>query len=469
MIVNRKSIYYLRLYSDLILLNIAFLSAAILAQSFDILIERNRMFILLIGLNFAWYFFASVANFYDDFAARLFVFQIFNIVKNIIVQALISIIFIFIIKEDLFTRNFILFYSFFLFFLISLRSFLLRLIMKKMREKGINIRNVLIVGAGEVARNFKKLLIDNPDFGYKFVGFVGELGGSDVIGKYDLLEKILVSNKIDEVVLALPQNDSALIDDIIKTCNRNAVRTHIIPDYFRFISKRFRVSMIGNFPVITSRNEPLDEVQWRIIKRSFDLIFSSIVVVFLLSFLYPIIALITKMTSHGPVLYIQERIGVKNKKFRCYKFRTLHYDLSSEKSFQPVTDNDPRITNIGRFLRKTNIDELPQFINVFKGEMSVVGPRPFAIPYDIKYRKIFEEIKLRSNVKPGITGWAQIHGLRGDVIDEEENKKLITKRIEYDLWYIENWTFWLDIQIILLTILQMFRGDLRATEEADDR
>lgn len=195
MIVNRKSIYYFRLFSDLILLNIAFFTAAILAQSFDILIERNRMFILLAGLNFVWYFFASITNFYDDFATRLFVFQVFNIIKNIIVQALISIIFIFIIKEDLFTRNFILYYSFFLFALVSLRSFSFRVIMKKLREKGVNIRKVLIVGAGEVAQNFKKLLIDNPDFGYRFVGFVGN-NNEEVIGSYDHLEEILISKKL---------------------------------------------------------------------------------------------------------------------------------------------------------------------------------------------------------------------------------------------------------------------------------
>ena len=150
MIVNRKSIYYLWLFSDLILLNIGFLAAAILAQSLDILMERNRMFILLAGLNFGWYFITSITNFYDDFATRLFVFQVFNILKNILIQALLSIIYIFIIKENLFTRNFIVYYSVFLFTLITLRSFSFRLIMEKLREKGINIRNILIVGSGEI-------------------------------------------------------------------------------------------------------------------------------------------------------------------------------------------------------------------------------------------------------------------------------------------------------------------------------
>ena len=465
MIVNRKSIYYLRLFSDLILLNAAFFIAAIAAQSFDILIDRNHMFVLEAILNFAWYFFGNAINFYDDFARRLFLFQLASIIKNISVQVLISIIFIFIVKEDLFTRNFILYYSLLLFVLVSFRLILFRKTLKKLRKKGISIRNLLIIGAGEIGRNFKKLIDENPDFGYKFAGFLGKETNqkdSDIVGNYDQLEKTISTGNIDEVVLALPREDNALMDEVFRTCNRNAIKTHIIPDYFRFVSQRFQISMVGNFPIITSRNEPLEEIQWRIVKRIFDFIFSLFIIVLILSILFPVIALITKLTSPGPIFYIQERIGAKNKAFKCYKFRTLHVNKSPENSFQPVTENDPRIAPFGKFLRNSNIDELPQFINVLKGEMSIVGPRPYPIPYDNRYGKIFEEIKLRHNVKPGITGWAQIHGLRGDVMDDEENKRLITKRIEYDLWYIENWSFTLDLQIILITIWHMLVGKSRS-------
>lgn len=459
MIVNRKSIYYLRLFSDLLLLNITFIAAAVLAQSLNILMERSRMFILEVMLNFAWYFFASITTFYDDFSRRLFVFQIVNIAKSVVVQLLIAITFIFIIKEDLFTRNFIIYYSTFLFLFVSLRTILFRKVMKKLRQRGINIRRLLVIGSGDIAKNFRKLINDNPDFGYKFAGFLtnNDETGNDVVGNYDQLEKVIVSEKIDEVVLALPENDNSLMGELIKTCNRNAVKVHIIPDYFKFVSQQFQISMIGNFPIITSRNEPLEEVQWRAAKRIFDLIFSLVVTIFILSIFLPVIALLTKLTSKGPVLFVQERIGAKNNKFRCYKFRTLKTE-KWEGVFQPVIKDDPRLTKFGSFLRKTNLDELPQFINVLKGEMSIVGPRPYPIPYDNRYGKIFDEIKLRHNVKPGLTGWAQIHGLRGDVVDDEENKKLITKRIEFDLWYIENWSFWLDIQIIIQTIWQMLWG-----------
>lgn len=462
MIVNRKSIAYLRLFSDLILLNMAFILATILAQSFDLLIDRDRMFILEAALNFAWYFFANTTNIYDDFVRRLFVFQIVSIIKNILVQVLVSIIFIFLVKEDLFTRNFIVYYAVLLFAFVTLRQIVFRKVLKKLRKRGINIRNLLIIGTGEIAKNFKKLISENPDFGYKFSGFLDSKSANNnenVIGEYEQLEKILSTENINEVVIALPQKDNPLMNGFINICDRYAVRTHIIPDYFKFISQRFHISMIGNFPIITSRVQPLDEIQWRAIKRIFDIIFSFLMIVLVLSWLLPLIFIAVKIVSPGPVFFSQERIGTGHKKFKCYKIRTMHKsDKKSEVHFKPVVENDPRVTKIGGFLRKSNFDELPQFINVFKGDMSVVGPRPHAIHYDEVYGKIVDEIRLRYNVKPGITGWAQIHGLRGDVPDKEENIRRARKRIEFDIWYVENWSMTFDLQIILITIWQMLRG-----------
>jgi putative colanic acid biosynthesis UDP-glucose lipid carrier transferase len=418
------------------------------------------------GLNILWYFSSSIINFYDDFSLRYFVFQAANIIKNIIVQAFASIIFIFLVKEDLFTRNFILYYSFLLLLFVSLRSLTFRVALKRLRKKGKNIRNLLIIGAGEVGKNFRMLISKNPDFGYSFIGFLDNdyelTQNNEIIGSVNHLEEIIKSHKVDEIVIALSESESDLLDDIIKVCNRQAVKTHIIPDYFKYISKKFHISMIGNFPVITVRNEPLDEVQWRFLKRTFDIIFSLLVVVFILILIFPVVVLLTKLSSQGPVFFIQERIGVKNRKFKCYKFRTLKVEKNPKDTFTPVVENDPRLTSAGKFLRISNIDELPQFINVLKGDMSVVGPRPHAIPYDYKYGKVVDEIRLRHNVKPGITGWAQIHGLRGDVADEEENTRRTIKRIEYDLWYIENWSFWLDFQIILLTVWQMIKRKTKA-------
>jgi putative colanic acid biosynthesis UDP-glucose lipid carrier transferase len=218
---------------------------------------------------------------------------------------------------------------------------------------------------------------------------------------------------------------------------------------------------VSNLPVITIRDEPLNEAIRRFIKRLFDIFFSLLVIVFFLSWFIPLVSLLIKLDSKGPAFFIQERFGIKRKPFKCFKFRTLANEKLNVNNFEPILRYDPRVTRIGKILRKTNLDELPQFINVFKGEMSVVGPRPHPIGVELVYEKVFEDIKMRYNVRPGVTGWAQINGLRGEVADEEENRQRILEKMKFDLWYIENWSMKLDIQIILLTAWQMIKGDTK--------
>jgi putative colanic acid biosynthesis UDP-glucose lipid carrier transferase len=462
MIVNKRTIHIARLLIDLLLLNLVFILSAVLAQSWEILLQRNYMFILLALLNFVWYFYTNLSGFYNDFFTRRFSTQFFNIVKSSVVQVLITIAFIFFVKEDLFTRNFIVYLGVFLTVAISVRTIIFKKSLKQLHKKGISVRNLIIVGAGETGKNFKETICDVPEFGYKFIGFVDdEKTDEKYLGTISELDRILKTYQADDVVITLPEEDSSQLDDIIRVCNINAVKVHLIPDYFRFLSNRFTVNSIGSFPVITARDEPLEEASRRFIKRTFDIFFSLFVIVFLFSWLFPLIALLIKLSSKGPVFYLQERVGVKDNRFKCYKFRTMKSE-NRKVEFQPVTEDDPRVTRIGKFLRRTNIDELPQFFNVLKGEMSVVGPRPHPIPFHNKYSEYFEAIKLRHNVKPGITGWAQVHGYRGDTPDEDENRKRTLQRIKYDLWYIENWSFKLDLQIIMMTLWQMITGKTNA-------
>lgn len=462
MIVNRRTINITRLLSDLILLNLVFILSAVLAQSWEILLQRNYMFILLAILNLVWYFYSNLSGFYNDFFTRRFSTHFFNIVKSAVVQVLITIAFIFFIKEDLFTRNFIIYLGFFLTVAISLRTIVFRKVLKRLHRKGIGVRNLIIIGGGEIGKRFKETICDISVFGYKFLGYIdNEEQPENYLGKISELDKILKSNLVDDAVIALPEESSTELDEIIRICNINAVKVHLIPDYFRYLSNRFQVNSIGPFPVITARDEPLEEASRRFLKRSFDIVFSLFIIIFVFSWLFPLIAFLIKLSSKGPVFYLQERVGVRDQKFKCYKFRTMRTEMQKAE-FKPVTEDDPRVTNIGRFLRKSNIDELPQFFNVLKGEMSVVGPRPHPIPFHNKYSEYFEAIKLRHNVKPGITGWAQVHGYRGDVPDEEENRKRTLQRIKYDLWYIENWSFKLDIQIIMMTLWQMITGRTNA-------
>ena len=460
MIVNQRSIFFFKLISDLLLLNCAFLLSAIYSQSWEILLDRNYMFFLLIGLNISWIITSNYFNFYDDFFSRNYPVQLINILKNSIVQLILTITFIFLAKEDLFTRYFIVYFFTLLILLINVRVIAFRKVLKLLRRKGKNVRNLIIVGEGELPNNFKEMILSNPDFGYSFKGFVsGNYEGDQTLLKN--LEEILDEGGIDEAVIALTQGSRKLIENVIKVCDKNAVKVHIIPEYYNLLSNRFQLSSFGDFPIITARREPLNEVQWRFVKRTFDISFSLLVTILILSWLIPIIFLIKILSDRGPLFFIQDRLGTRNQKFKCIKFRTLKYEKVYTDEFKPVVENDPRITRVGQFLRKYNLDELPQFINVLIGDMSVVGPRPHAISYNNVYSQIVDEIRLRQNVKPGITGWAQIHGLRGDVANEEENRKRTKQRIDYDLWYIENWSFTLDTQIILLTIWQMIVGKSR--------
>ena len=464
MIVNQRSIFFYKLLSDLLLLTCAFLLSAVYSQSWEVLLEKYYMFFLLIGLNLLWIVTSNYLNFYDDFFSRNFPVQLTNILKNSLLQLIIAITFIFLAKENLFTRYFIIYYFVLLVLFISFRVIIFRKILKYLRRKGKNVRNLVIIGEGELAQNFQEMIISNPDFGYSFKGFVSGINGdsqSSLEELVDKLEKIFTTIKVDEAVIAISEGSRHILETIIKVCDKNAVKVHIIPDYHNLVSKRFQLSSFGEFPIITARREPLNEVQWRLVKRAFDIIFSFIVTIIILSWLYPLIFIISLIFDRGPVFFLQNRLGTKNNKFKCIKFRTMKYEKVHVDEFKPVVENDPRMTKVGKFLRKYNLDEFPQFINVFIGDMSVVGPRPHAISYNDLYSKIVDEIRLRQNVKPGITGWAQIHGLRGDVTDEEENQKRTKQRIDYDVWYIENWSFWLDIQIILLTVWQMIVGKSR--------
>jgi len=464
MIVNQRSIFYYKLLSDLLLLNCAFLISAIYSQSWEILLDKYYMFFLLIGLNLLWIVTSNYLNFYDDFFSRNFPVQITNILKNSLFQLVITITFIFLVKENLFTRYFIIYYFILIVFFISFRVFIFRKILKILRRKGKNVRDLVIIGEGQLAQNFQKMILSNPDFGYSFQGFVsGTVGNIQSLSEdfIENLEKTFTTTKVDEAVIAIDEDSRHLLENIIKVCDKYAVKVHIIPDYYNLVSNRFQLSSFGDFPIITARREPLNEVQWRFVKRFFDIIFSLIVSLLILSWLYPLLLIISIISDKGPVFFLQDRLGVRNNMFKCFKFRTMKYEKNHSDEFKPVVENDPRITSIGKFLRKYNLDELPQFINVLIGDMSVVGPRPHPIAHNDVYSKIVNEIRVRENVKPGITGWAQIHGLRGDVTDEEENRRRTKLRIDYDLWYIENWSFSLDVQIIFLTTWQMIVGKSR--------
>jgi putative colanic acid biosynthesis UDP-glucose lipid carrier transferase len=324
---------------------------------------------------------------------------------------------------------------------------------------------MLIVGVGEIGQKFARIISDDPHLGYRIVGFLDDtpnpdLGGSH-LGPLSKLETVLSTMTVDEIIVALPNSALPQISHVMAVCDNHTARVRIIPDYFKFISNRFSVSIFGNFPLISIRANPLEEIHWRLFKRLFDLAFSLLLLLFVFPWLWPLIAMAIKFSSPGPILFRQERWGRNSKRIRCFKFRTMvkeSQDVGENGNYLQASKGDPRITRVGRFLRRTSLDELPQFINVIQGSMSVVGPRPHPTPLNLEAMNAIGQYTLRHLVKPGITGWAQINGFRG----ETKNLELMKKRVEYDLWYIENWTFWLDIQIVFLTAWRMLKGDIQA-------
>ncbi|MGB5289377.1 MAG: exopolysaccharide biosynthesis polyprenyl glycosylphosphotransferase [Ignavibacteriaceae bacterium] len=446
---------------DFILLNLSFVVAMILSHSSNLILENSIMYLLLLILNFTWFFYTSSTGFYQEFLTRPFPIQFLNILKLSLLVTIVSVLFFFVIKQPIYTRILILLNGFFLLFTITVRTIISKWALRMLRNKGKSVRNLLIIGADEIGEKFKAVIINNPEFGHRFIGFVNQFPAKNVIGIFSDLDYIIKNNDVEDVVITLHDYTSENLDDIVNICNKNAVKIHVIPDYFRFLSGRFQISTVSNLPVITIRDEPLNEAIMRLIKRVFDIFFSLIIILFILSWLIPVLGLLIKLDSPGTVFFIQERFGARKRKFNCYKFRTLAYEKRDPEKFEPIIQKDPRVTRVGKILRKTNIDEILQFINVLKGDMSVVGPRPLPLGVEMVYEKVFEEIKMRYNVRPGITGWAQINGLRGEVVDEEENKRRIREKMKYDLWYIENWSMKLDFQIILLTIWHMIRGDTK--------
>lgn len=338
-------------------------------------------------------------------------------------------------------------------------------IVRMYRARGLNTRKTVIVGAGPTGQEVQRMLFNKIEYGYNFAGYFDDEPEkypevkNEVLGKIEDLEAYCARNNVEEIFCALPYKQEEKIREIMAFSDRAMVRLKIVPDFSRLLTyqlARVNIDNYGTIPVLTLREEPLENVVNRYIKRIFDFGFSLLVFCLIFWWLFPLIALLIKLTSKGPVFFMQRRSGFKNAEFNAYKFRTMY--VNNEADLKQAERNDPRITPIGRILRKTNLDELPQFINVLMGHMSVIGPRPHMLKHTEEYSKIIDKFMVRHLVKPGITGWAQVNGFRGETKDPKD----MEARVRADVWYIENWSFFLDIRIVLMTIYNMLRGEEKA-------
>jgi putative colanic acid biosysnthesis UDP-glucose lipid carrier transferase len=265
-----------------------------------------------------------------------------------------------------------------------------------------------------------------------------------------------IENGITEIYSTLSPERHPYVYELAQSAETNMIRFKFVPDFHLFVNRNIHIDFIEDIPILSLRSEPLEDIAARIQKRFFDIAFSFLVITVVLSWLVPVIAILIKLNSKGPVFFVQMRSGKNNKPFKCFKFRTLR--VNKEADIKQVTLNDTRMTKVGSFLRKTNLDELPQFFNVLMGTMSVVGPRPHMLRHTEDYSRILNEYMIRHFVKPGVTGWAQVNGFRGEIKKEVQ----LRKRIEYDIFYMENWSLWLDLRIVFLTIYVTAKGDKNA-------
>lgn len=333
------------------------------------------------------------------------------------------------------------------------------LFLKKIRSRGMNQRSIIYVGLDNDYEQFSKWLQGNTSFGYHLINMVDAGMNNAMINPLKQLENLLASTRAEEILIGPFSGRRTLLTELVDIAEEQGCRVRIIQKKEDVCTRQIGLKPFGPFQVFSVREEPLSYLPAKLYKRAFDIIFSTAVLILIYWWLHLILMTLIKLTSPGPVFFRQKRVGRNGREFYCLKFRTMRANGSDCDGQGKITEKtDSRITPIGNFLRRSNLDELPQFINVLIGDMSVIGPRPHMLEEDYQVAKNLRKYRLRRFVRPGISGWAAVNGFRGGTQDME----LMQKRVDYDIDYIESWTPWLDLKIIFLTIIQMLTGSTGA-------
>lgn len=448
---------------DVILLNLAtVLSSIARFGSLDKLLTKEEQAVSLLA-TFVWIALLLHSDSNRSIRVEPIESILWRTIKKMSIHAaLISIAIVYLKYLDISRLRMVYFYFIF-FSLLMITRFLSMMLLKYIRAKGYNFKTFIIVGANESGEKIRKVLAKDLTYGYKFLGFFDEKRNETIVdpalivGQFENVKKFSIENNIDEMYVALHIDNIEIINELIAICEQNMIRIKFIPDFQLYTkASKVEVSFYENMPVLMFRPEPMEFASNRVLKKVFDIVFSGLVILLIFPWLFPIIMIIIKLESPGPIFFKQERAGRDNRSFMCLKFRSMHVNgLAHNKQAEK---GDSRITKFGAFIRKTSIDELPQFFNVFLGDMSVVGPRPHMVNLAKEYSDLISNYLVRQYAKPGITGWAQVNGYRGEtkVLSDMEN------RVEYDIWYIENWSFLLDIKIVVKTIINIVKGEENA-------
>jgi putative colanic acid biosynthesis UDP-glucose lipid carrier transferase len=411
----------------------------------------------IVYLLISWSVIAYLIKFYDVYRFTTPVEIITKILKQCSLFSLLIIVYYPFTAEVVFNEKAVLLYVLFFTILITIFKFLLFYYLKKYRIiTGSNYRNVVIIGHTEESIRLKQLFEDRIDYGYRFLGyFSNKIQSPEISGNLEDLKSYILNNKVDEIFSSLEEMSNDQTIDMVEFADKNNINIKFIPGSKEIFSKNLKVNYLEMFPVLTMQKTILHEPSIKAIKRTFDIVFSLLVIIFLLSWIVPILAILIKLESKGPVFFKQGRPGLEENEFYCYKFRSMKLNEDTESE---ASKNDPRVTKTGKFMRKTSMDELPQFINVLFGDMSVVGPRPHLWSQNKSYGSKIKKYMVRHYVKPGITGLAQVKGFRGEIESDED----MINRIKFDVFYIDNWSLILDFKIIVQTVINIIKGEKKA-------
>lgn len=455
-----NSVRYLIITADFVCINVVFLFSFFLFRQYNIISHLPEYTYLGIYLNAAWLVAALTANLYNLASITSFVDFTKLSIKSYVYFILFAIIYLFFLKMVTLSRIFILTILTLTALTILLTRFIYLGIYRYHKRTEWLHNKVIIIGYNSLSKKLAGHL--RNDINVRVIGYcedhknIKELSHHPILGDIDSALTLCKEHGVNEIysTIAPEQNSSlyALMDSACKNC----IRFKLVPDIGFFMNRQMHFEDVDGIPVFALHHEPLQDISNRIKKRIVDVAISSGVIIFVLSWLMPLVSFFIWIESGSGIFFLQHRTGKNNKIFTCLKFRSMKKNTAANER-QAVRD-DERITRTGRFLRRTSLDEFPQFINVFKGEMSIVGPRPHMIKHTDEYSRLIDKYMVRQFLKPGISGWAQVNGFRGETQSVHQMKK----RVEHDIWYMENWSLLLDMKIIFMTVYNMFKGEKNA-------
>lgn len=462
--MNRSYTRFLQLLFiliDILILNIGYFITESLYEESEESKTYYRYLQYWIITNWFWITFSLLGEMYSS--KHILYFRRFLKKTSVIVVLYTTLVLLYLFLPRIIELSSGLVYFHLLFFLIGLifNRFLYLVIRELVRRQVHASRRVLILGYNALSLKLAQY-IESEEFNVKILGFVDDrhiikdVVNYPVYGGLEDTMKISKELQINEIYSTLMPENNATIYKIMDQADKGLIRFRVVPDFKQFIDRPVQFDFLRDIPILSLRREPLEVVFNRFNKRLFDIIFSLGVTIFILSWLVPLLGLLIYLESPGPIIFSQQRSGKNKKPFWCYKFRSM--TLNKEMEAVQATKNDMRVTRIGKFIRRTSLDEFPQFFNVLKGNMSIVGPRPHMLKHNEEFQIMEDQYMIRQYLKPGITGWAQVNGYRGEITELFH----IKKRVEYDIWYLENWSLSLDLQIIFLTVYNVFKGEEKA-------